>query len=354
MIGAIIRLVLRILGIVLGVAVLALVGLIIFLSVTEYNPADRQPAEDISVQSGAAAADKELTFYSWNIGYAGLGKDSDFFMDGGKMVNPPSREAVEENLAAIKSFIASNPADGWLLQEVDRNSARSEYIDEVALLSESFSGSYAFSYNSKCPFVPIPWPPMGKVEGGVTTLTTFEMSANAERIALPNPFSWPVRIANLKRCLLVTRHPVEGTDKELVIVNLHLEAYDNGEGKIAQTKFLMQVLQEEYEKGNYVIAGGDFNQTFPGTLDIFPVQNSELWVPGVMENTALPEAWQYAYDVDTATCRLLDHPYDETSQLYIIDGFIVSPNVRVESVETIDLQFENSDHNPVKLNVTLQ
>ena len=31
----------------------------------------------------------------------------------------------------------------------------------------------------------------------------------AERVALPCPFSWPVRAANLKRCLLVSYVPLE-------------------------------------------------------------------------------------------------------------------------------------------------
>ena len=53
-----------------------------------------------------------------------------------------------------------------------------------------------------------------------------------------------------------------GSDKELVIVNVHLEAYDSGEGKEAQTKMLAELLKKEQEAGNYVIAGGDFNQAF--------------------------------------------------------------------------------------------
>ena len=56
--------------------------------------------------------------------------------------------------------------------------------------------------------------------------------------------------------------PLEGTDKELVLINFHLEAYDSGEGKIAQSKMLAEKLESEYQQGNYVIAGGDFNQTF--------------------------------------------------------------------------------------------
>ena len=340
------------LGTLLGVAVLAVAVLLIYLSATEYTPQPRQAAEYVQLEEGEKA-DTNLTLYSWNIGYAGLGKDSDFFMDGGEMVDPPSEAAVTENLTAIGSFMLSNPADAWLLQEIDRNSARTDHVDELETLARAYPGSRAFAYNYKCDFVPIPLPPIGQVESGVATLTNLQTQENAERVALPCPFSWPSRMANLKRCLLVTRLPVEGSDKEVVLVNLHLEAYDDGEGKAAQTELLLQVLQEEYEKGNYVIAGGDFNQTFPGVLDVYPIEDAQQWQPGVLEADVLPYGWQYAYDGDTATCRLLNKPYDETCQKYIIDGFIVSPNVQIENVETVDLNFEHSDHNPVKLDVTL-
>lgn len=345
--------ILLILGIAVGVILLALIGLIVFLSVTEYKPADRQTAEQICVAKDAQLAGTTLTVYTWNIGYAGLGKESDFFMDGGKMVNPPSQDTVEKNLAGIRAFIQENPADVWLLQEVDLNSARTKHTNELSALSDTYGGSYAFAYNYKCPFVPIPLPPIGKVESGIATLSGCQMEDYAQRIALPCPFSWPTRAANLKRCLLVTRHPVAGSDKELVFVNLHLEAYDDGEGKLAQTKLLMQVLQEEYAKGNYVIAGGDFNQTFPGGLDTFPIADKEKWAPSILSESDLPDGWRFACDTDTATCRLLDQPYSAACQKYVIDGFILSPNVQLDAVTTVDLDFEHSDHNPVKLQITL-
>ena len=43
----------------------------------------------------------------------------------------------------------------------------------------------------------------------------------------------------------------------------------------------------------------------------------------------------------------------QNTQYYVIDGFIISPNVRLEFVKTLDLGFENSDHNPVHIQVTL-
>jgi hypothetical protein len=41
-------------------------------------------------------------------------------------------------------------------------------------------------------------------------------------------------------------------------------------------------------------------------------------------------------------------------QHYIIDGFILSPNVTLLSVETLNLEFVNSDHNPVVMQVMLR
>lgn len=345
--------IIKVLGLILGALLLLLVGLVLFLTITEYQPADRQAADRIVSEGEGAAAGPSLTICSWNIGYAGLGRESDFFMDGGEMVDPPSQEIVEKNMTGIQSHMQSEPADIWLLQEVDVNSARTGAMDQFEAVSDAVAGSAAFAYNYKCPFVPIPLPPMGRVESGLATVSHLRMGENAERISLPCPFSWPVRAANIKRCLLVTRLNVEGTDRELVLVNLHLEAYESGEGRVAQTKQLLELMQAEYEKGNYVIAGGDFNQTFPGALEHFPIMDTEKWMPGVLEESILPEGWKLAYDSTSATCRLLDQPYCEHCQLYVIDGFILSPNVQLDAVETENLAFEHSDHNPVRLDVTL-
>ena len=343
------------LGILLAVILLLAIGLVAYLCITEFDPEPREAVTryQVAEDSLALQAGQEFTVFSWNIGYGGLGEESDFFMDGGKMVDPPSQQAVEKNMAGILDYINSQPADAWLLQEVDVNSARTENVDQFAALQKNWNGSSGFAYNFKCPFVPIPLPPMGRIEGGIATLTAEATLADMQRISLPCPFPWPIRAAQIKRCLMTTRLPIEGSDKELVLVNLHLEAYDDGEGKKAQTAVLLQVLQEEYEKGNYVIAGGDFNQSFPGVLDKYPLADPEKWTPGILENSTLPEHWQFAYDTSAPTCRLLDQPYNENCQLYVIDGFILSPNVQLNSVQTQQLNFRYSDHNPVRLDVQL-
>lgn len=348
-------------GAVLGVAVLAFAVLVGWLTIREYRP---DAVEDITVfEAGnkSIAPGDSLTVLSQNTGYAGLGAESDFFMDGGKDVKPTQDQMFSNQDGIVKQLIGQN-ADVYFLQEVDTDSSRSYGMNQQGWYHRTMSGSgngpYSDSHalNYSCDFVPFPWPPLGKVHSGVQTLTRFSVD-KAERVALPCPFSWPVRAANLKRCLLVSYVPLEGTDRELVLVNLHLEAYDDGEGKAAQTKVLLDFLTAEYEKGNYVIAGGDFNQTFPGALDAFPMQFPDLWTPGVLEDSILPEGWRFACDLSVPSCRLLNHPYDPDpagNQFYVIDGFILSPNVELNSVETLDEQFQYADHNPVSLRVTLR
>ncbi len=348
-------------GAVLGIVVLAAVGLIGWLTVTEYKP-DAVEHVEVEVPDGPhapfPAPGDSVTILSQNTGYAGLGKDSDFFMDGGGDV-APTKEQQESNQSGLAAQLEQYGADVYFLQEVDTNSSRTHGVDQSFLYWDAAiragAGFTSHALNYSCDFVPFPWPPIGKVHSGLQTLAAFPVD-RAERVALPCPFSWPVSAANLKRCLLVSYVRLEGTDRELVLVNLHLEAYDDGEGKAAQTKMLMDFLTAEYEKGNYVIAGGDFNQTFPGALDAFPIQDPALWTPGVLEQDILPEGWQFACDLTVPSCRLLNHPYDPDpagNQFYVIDGFILSPNVRLDSVETLDLQFQYTDHNPVSLRATL-
>jgi endonuclease/exonuclease/phosphatase family metal-dependent hydrolase len=345
-------------GVILAL-VLAFVVLIGVLTVTEFKPQDVEAMEIDGSCSETVSEGDSLTILTWNLGYGALGETADFFMDGGSHVLTATAEEVEENLTNCIETVASVNPDVIFFQEVDTDSKRSHEIDEAQLLEEHLSGyRTTFAFNYKSLYVPYPLPTIGKVNGGIMTFCSYETDSS-ERIQLPCPFSYPVRLCNLKRCLLVTRVPVEGSDKELVLVNLHLEAYDNGEGKAAQTEMLNEILQTEVEKGNYVIAGGDFNQTFSGVdISMYPVLDDDLWAAGLIDEEDFDESLQFVMDNSTPTCRSLDQPYagsdKENFQYYMIDGFIVSSNLNVESIETMDTGFESTDHNPVVMTVTLQ
>ena len=349
--------------IVLAVLVLAVVGGLAYLTVNEYLPAGIEMLADYDsgeTTGEAVVAGQSMSIMSWNIGYAGLGEEADFFMDGGKNVTSYDEEGVQANLDGIISEIQSLDTDIVMLQEADLNSKRTYGINEVEQIADGLDGyQYSYAKNFDAVYVPYPIPTMGKVQSGIVVYSKLK-SYDAQRIALPCPFSWPIRIANLKRCLLVTRIPVEGSDKELVIINLHLEAYDSGEGKIAQTAVFRSIFEGELEKGNYVIAGGDFNQTFSDIdldLSAAPLISDDYWQPGIIDVDDFTRNEQFFMDSDTPSCRSLDQKLvgadTENFQYYIIDGFIVSSNIQVDDFETLDLGFEYSDHNPVVMNFTL-
>ena len=242
------------------ILVIALVG---WLWIAEYRPADE---ETVTATAGLrhdfVLIGETYHIVTLNTGYGGLDRSQDFFMDGGSGVMPESKDVVEENLAGMLSALYSQQADLVLLQEVDLGSNRSYYIDEAAYFTRGLSMGKAFAYNFKVPFVPFPIPPIGKVESGLLTLSNLKVE-EAWRVSLPNAHSWPVSLANLKRCLLVERLPIDESDQTLVLINLHLEAYTSGEARQKQLDALFALMKEERKKGNYVIAGGDFNASFP-------------------------------------------------------------------------------------------
>lgn len=350
--------ILKILAILILAMILAFAGLIGFLTVTEYKPAS---VENLNVYGKATKEVKQgdtLKVMTWNIGFGALGDNADFFMDGGDSVITSSEKRVKTNLKTISEEINKESPDITMLQEIDKGSRRSYYINEVTQIGNSTEGNeYSYARNFKTAFVPYPMPPLGKMDSGLVTMSTVKTSA-AKRVSLPLSFKWPERTANLKRCLLVTRTKVKGTDKELVYINLHLEAYDSGAGKIAQTKALNKLLKKEINKGNYVIAAGDFNQTFNNVnTDAYPVHKN-LWKAGLIDISDYDSSLNFVMDSTNPTCRSLDKPLKGANkskfQYYVIDGMIYSSNIEMSYCKTVELGFKNSDHNPIVAEIKLK
>ena len=353
-----IRKLLKIIFIIIAVILVLVVLFFGTLTVLEFKPDPIEPCEVTGSASKELHAGDTLKVVTWNIGYGALGDNADFFMDGGTSVYTADKARVQENITAVSDWLKEQNPRLILLQEIDRDSMRSRSIDETEAISSAIGKGYdmTFANNYKAVFVPFPFPPLGKVDSGLLTLSAYPIKS-ATRVSLPCPFDWPIRTANLKRCLMVDRIHVGGSDHDFVVVNLHLEAYDTGAGKIEQTRQLAQLLKEEYGKGNYVIAGGDFNQVFSNVdWSMYPADPSK-WLPGKIDESAFDDTWTCLMDNSVPTCRSLDQPYagadKENFQYYLIDGFIVSNNITVKECKTQDLGFVNSDHNPVLMELKL-
>ncbi len=356
--GSNMKKILKIIAAILICLCAAFAALLLFLSATEYRPEEITAVSPEGNASETVKSGDTIRVLTWNIGYGALGSNADFFMDGGKMVRTADRERVLSNITAIADEIREEAPDIVFLQEADQNSGRSHHIDETAFFREQFSGmESALALNYSVKFVPYPFPPIGQVNSGIQTLSNYAAS-EVSRIQLPCPFSWPVRLGNLKRCLLISRIPVENSDRELVLINLHLEAYDDGEGKAAQTAMLKEYLEKEAAAGNYVIAGGDFNQTFSNQDQSAYEAQEGKWKPGIIDTGEFDGSLQFLMDSSVPSCRSLDQVYDgadqESFQYYLIDGFIVSGNLAVKYVTGIDCKFQNTDHNPVMLELRLE
>jgi len=88
-----------------------------------------------------------------------------------------------------------------------------------------------------------------------------------------------------------------------------------------------------------------------------PQLKEEYWQPGQLSTDDLPQGFSFVTDPSVPTCRSTHENYTgdrANSQFYVIDGFLISPNIKVNNVQTIDLNFQYSDHQPLRLEFTLQ
>jgi endonuclease/exonuclease/phosphatase family metal-dependent hydrolase len=335
--------------------ILYFAGVLIFATITEFKPEASETIPLKKENSSILPVMEELNFLTWNIGYGGLGKESDFFYEGGKMVRP-DQPLSEKYIHGIADFISSNDSNDFiLLQEVDFHSKRSYFLDQAEFLdkvTDGFSMSKAVNYKS--PYVPVPYlNPLGKVNSGIVTMTKYN-PVESVRISTPGSYSWPKRLFMLKRCLLVSKFNVEN-GKSLVVYNIHNSAFDDADAlRDEELNLIRKQATQEYQNGNYVIIGGDWNQNPPGLAmnSAVPYKVKALRpIPADL----MPDDWKWAFDSSLPTNRDVDKPFDKDSTLcQLIDFFLVSPNIDLIQIRTIDLEFENSDHLPVMMKIELK
>ena len=221
-------------------------------------------------------------------------------------------------------------------------------VDVLARVADAMDGhQLAFAptvrINPARPFV-------GNLEIGQGTLASDGIS-RAVRHALSSPsLLLGVTIQNFN--VLESRLGDGNRHSEWVIDNVHLPAFDSGSLRRLQLIAVLRLLQESYAAGGYVVAGGDWNMRLaPTTFTYTTAERHKSWVRDLPLDVT-PPGWHWAVDAATPTNRTVEQPYRSgVNYTSVIDGFLVSPNVEVVSVETLDLAFAHSDHNPVRVKV---
>ncbi|MED2516020.1 endonuclease/exonuclease/phosphatase family protein, partial [Bacillus thuringiensis] len=111
-------------------------GFLAYMTLTKEQPADVTSLKVENNKERVLATGNEFKVTTFNIGYAGLDKDQDFFMDGGKGSGSSSKEQTETNLKNMLSFLQNENSDFALLQEVDIKSLRSFDVNEHEFLKK--------------------------------------------------------------------------------------------------------------------------------------------------------------------------------------------------------------------------
>ncbi len=336
-------------------AVLVFAFLIVYGTLTDYNPQKQELVHETE-NPDMFPEWQEIDLLIWNIGYCGLSSDMDFFYDGGKKVRTSKEQVIQNLQSVIADLRKQDTIEFILLQEVDVNSKRSYGICEYDSIT-SYLPNYQsfFGKNYDVFFVPVPpLDPMGKVKSGVQILSK-TIPSTSVRYSYPGKFAWPKSLFMLDRCFLVNRYSMKG-GKELLIINTHNSAYDaGGVMRTREMNYLRDFLLAEYKKGNYIIMGGDWNQSPPAykpgyTTDVFDNEDFTL-IPA----DYLPSGWKWVYDPSGPTNRRVKIPYRKgITPTTLIDFYLLSPNVAEITVRTIDKGFENSDHQPVAAKLRLR
>ena len=330
---------------------LLLAGFLLFIAISDFDPPPAQQLKVSEAEEAHQSADSSLTLITWNIGYGGLGKEMDFFYDGGQRVRP-SLKAHKKYFQGITSFIKSHDSiDFFLLQEVDKNAKRSWRTSQTVAIRNKLPAHYStFSKNYDVPFVPLPpLNPMGKVEAGMMTFSGIPPES-AVRLALPDVYSWPKKHFMLDRAAIVTTHSLS-TGKKLMVINIHNSAYvDDSTALQNELEVIRSYALNAYRNGFYVIIGGDWNQNPPAYS---PEAPPHVALPWEINKNAFGEGWLWAYDTSAVTNRYLSAPLDDNTKRTTIDYFALSPNIKLKRIRVLPMNFRYSDHEPVYLNVTL-
>ena len=339
-----------------AVAIITVGAFLVYYTITDYKPVETEalPMEKTNVTATIPIGKLEL--YTWNIGHCGLG--SKISITDQKKEEPKlSREYYERCRDGILYQLTTlNKLDFVLLQEVDENADRSFLDNQVERFKATFRDYTAgFAYNFKVPAVPVPgFSTEGIIKSGLLTLSRFQ-AIETKRYSFTAAYGWPQRLFKPDRGFILSRYSVSN-GKQLVLINTqNTDCNINPAANNEELNQLREVIVKEYNKGNYVIAGGDWSRNpSPFVPDSIVDGNKVNVIAPEIAKGVFPGGFIWASDARYPTQRVITTAYVKGETLTTItDFFVLSPNVKLLTVNTLQTGFEFSHHQPVGMIVEL-
>ena len=205
-----------------------------------------------------------ITVMTWNIRFGAA--RSHWFGDacGDRVILPESE--VTANLLAVADYLASVDPDILFLQEIDVESKRTGYVDQVQWLLDNTNfnyGAYASAWQSQF----IPSDGLGRMNMGNAVLSKWEITdATRHQLSLRGDQDALTQLFYLRRNILETKIDMDGTT--FYAVNTHATAFATDDTKQKHIQEFKDVLDRIEGEGVSFIAGGDLNSLPVGSDSI--------------------------------------------------------------------------------------
>ena len=229
---------------------------------TGFDDAEEAVLYEAAAKKPAPSPVDTLLIMTWNIKFAG-GR-IDFFFDcyGDRALM--TRDEVVGNLEGLARKINQVNPDIVLMQEVDVESKRCAYVDNLQWLLDHTQLNYgAYASQWKADYVPSDG--LGRMNSGNAIMSRWKIS-EAERIALPlmEEQDALTRYFYLHRNILTAKLAVPG-ENNFRIVAIHAEAYSHDGTKEKHINRFKEEIDRLNAAGALVVAGGDLNEIPPGS-----------------------------------------------------------------------------------------
>ena len=264
----------------------------------------------------------KLKFLTWNISFAyGPGSDGIKGKDRVPPYHQQPQSHYESGLKSISNLVKDLDVDVAFLQEVDFNSKRSCYVNQLDSISRTSGLAYRIPIVSwDCEYVPYPGinpkNHFGKVVSGGGVISRFPLEViQNDLLPKPRENSFIYNYFYLQRYLQIFK--IELPNTKINCANLHLEAFSQDNRELHLVR-----LQDRLIDYDLTIAGGDFN----GAAELTE-ERAKTWN---LQMSPLPSFPQ---------------------QNSILDGWITKKDkIRIEKISTLDTG-TISDHLPVLIEI---